>query len=330
MQLRRIQVEVRARQAVEAVLAGDRVEDDLVECKGDWPTERHVRQLAAHANAAGGEPIIWLIGVDEKTHRVIKPRDMDPADWWAVMSKRFDEVFPELLHVTVHIDEAKTVTALAFTTDQSPYVITTGSDEGRVEREVPIRVATATRSARRHDLLRMLAPVVTVPQAFPIEASLRITQFSEQETVGPMLEATVFLEHLGDGTIMLPAHQMWARVEFDTRSFPYDLPPIDGLISQRGEGQPKSFGVQQTRDGVVVSGPGSLDVLGRWKIEADDFHLISQVPSLQVRLSFGVAGTDRRVELLATLYRTTPASENVIRWKLPTVTLNPWSDLPAP
>ena len=96
-----------------------------------------------------------------------KPRDIDPADWWAVMSKRFDEVFPELLHVTVHIDEGKTVAALAFTTDLSPYVITTGAEEGRVEREVPIRVATATRSAHRHDLIRMLAPVVTVPQAFP-------------------------------------------------------------------------------------------------------------------------------------------------------------------
>jgi hypothetical protein len=42
--------------------------------------------------------------VDENSHQVTKPRDIDPADWWAVISKRFDEVFPELLHVTVHID----------------------------------------------------------------------------------------------------------------------------------------------------------------------------------------------------------------------------------
>jgi hypothetical protein len=171
MHLRRIQIEGRAQEAVEVVLAGDRVEDDLIECKSDWPDESKVRQLAAHANAARGEPIIWLIGVHENSHEVPSLGILTQADWWAVMSKRFDEVFPELLHVTVHIDEGKTVIALAFATDQAPYVITMGADQGRVEREVPIRVATRTRSAHRHDLIRMLAPAVTVPQAFPIKVS---------------------------------------------------------------------------------------------------------------------------------------------------------------
>jgi hypothetical protein len=46
MQLRRIQIEARAVQAVEAVLAGGRIEDDLIECKADWPDESKVRQLA--------------------------------------------------------------------------------------------------------------------------------------------------------------------------------------------------------------------------------------------------------------------------------------------
>jgi hypothetical protein len=227
MQLRRVQVEVRALQIVEAVLAGGRVEDDLVECKGDWPTERHVRQLAAHANAARGEPIIWLIGVDEKTHQVTRPRDIDPADWWAAISKRFDEVFPELLHVTLHIDAAKTVTALAFTTDQAPYVITTGADEGRVEREVPIRVATGTRSAHRHDLLRMLAPAMTVPQAFPIEVDLTTFQFFEDEYSPLSLNAKVFFQHTEAGSVMLPAHRMWGRIDFGTRRTASELPPID-------------------------------------------------------------------------------------------------------
>jgi hypothetical protein len=199
MQLRRMQIEARAVQAVEAVLAGGRVEDDLIECKADWPDESKVRQLAAHANAARGEPIIWLIGVDEKNHQVTKPRDIDPADWWAVMSKRFDEVFPELLHTTVHVDEGKTVVALAFTTDQAPYVITTGTQEGRAEREVPIRVATGTRSAHRHDLIRMLARLVTVPQAFPIKVTARADVGGVGETYPFRLEAMVFFEHSATG-----------------------------------------------------------------------------------------------------------------------------------
>lgn len=329
MQLRRIQIEARARQAVEVVQAGGRVEDDLIECKADWPDESKVRQLAAHANAARGDPIIWLIGVDENSHQVTKPRDVDPADWWAVMSKRFDEVFPELLHVTLHIDEGKTIVALAFTTDQAPYVITTGAEEGRVEREVPIRVATATRTARRHDLIRMLAPMVTIPQASPVRLHARIIAFDEHETYPLMLEATVFVEHSGGGAVLLPAHRMWARVESDTRHFPFDLPPIDMSISHTGETTSEPFGIQQNRDGFLVLGSGSLDVLGQGRIRAEDIHLLRQVASLQVRLSFGVAGTDRRIEVLATLYRTAPAAAQQVRWDFHESTVNPWSEPPA-
>jgi hypothetical protein len=329
MQLRRIQIEARAVQAIEAVLAGGRVEDDLIECKADWPDESKVRQLAAHANAARGEPIIWLIGVDEKTHQVTRPRDTDPADWWAVMSKRFDEVSPDLLHTTVHIDEGKAVDALAFTTDQAPYVITTGAEHGRVEREVPIRVATGTRSARRHDLIRMLAPVVAVPQATPIRASVRILILDAHENYHPSLDATVFFEHSGAVPVLLPAHQMWARVDFDTRHLASDLPPIQMPMSHSGETtDPEPFGVQQTRDGVVVTGPGSAVVVGSASIKAENLPLLKQVTSLQVRLSFGVAGTDRRVELLATLYRTAPPDQMKIGWNFQESAMNPWSDPP--
>jgi hypothetical protein len=331
MQLRRIQIEARAVQAVEAVLAGGRIEDDLIECKADWPDESKVRQLAAHANSARGEPIIWLIGVDEKMHQLTKPRDIDPADWWAVMSKRFDEVLPELLHMTVHIDEGKTVAALAFTTDQAPYVITTGAEQGRVEREVPIRVATGTRSAHRHDLIRMLAPVVTVPQAFPIKVSVQAHQATEHDTPLFSLNATVYFEHLGGQSVMLPAHQMWARADFETSHLASHLPPIDMPISHYGGETPyEPFGIQQTHDGVVVSGPGSLEVGGVGDIEAENLDLLRQVTPLQVRLSFGVAGMDRRVELLATLYRTTPAASQMTRWEFEESAMNPWSDLPAP
>jgi hypothetical protein len=329
MQLRRIQIEARAMQAVEAVLAGGRVEDDLIECKADWPDEDKVRQLAAHANAARGDPIIWLIGLDENSHQVTMPSDINPADWWAVMSKRFDEVIPELLDATVHVDEGKTVVALAFTTDQAPYVITTGRKEWRAEREVPIRVATGTRSAHRRDLIRMLAPLVTVPQALPIKVIARADVGGVDETYPLGLEAMVFFEQPGTDPVMLPAYQMWARVEFDTHHFTSDLPPIVMPLSHSGMPTSEPFGVQRTRDGVVVSGSGSLEVYGSARIEAEKVGLLVQVTPLQVRLSFGVAGIDRRVELPAVLYRKTPAAAQKIEWKFEESAMNPWSDVPA-
>ena len=103
-----------------------------------------------------------------------------------------------------------------------------------------------------------------------------------------MLEAMVFFEHSGADPVMLPANQMWARVDFDTRHLAVDLPPIDMSISHDGETTPEPFGVQETRDGVVVSGAGSLDVRGSARIEAENLPLLKQVTSLQVRLSFGV------------------------------------------
>jgi hypothetical protein len=207
-------------------------------------------------------------------------------------------------------------------------VITTGAEEERVEREVPIRVATATRSAHRHDLIRMLAPVVTVPQAFPIRVSIRTFALGEHaDDPHIALDATVFFEHSGADPVMLPANQMWARVHFDTSHVAYDLPPFDMSISRSGEMTSEPFGIQQTRDGVVVSGPGSLDVTGRASFEGENLLLLRQVTSPQVRLSFGVAGMDRRVELLATLYRPTPLKAG---WYFKESPMNPWSDLPEP
>jgi len=42
-------------------------EDSTVEVKSEWPDPtKTARRLAGHANASRGEPILWLIGVDEK------------------------------------------------------------------------------------------------------------------------------------------------------------------------------------------------------------------------------------------------------------------------
>jgi hypothetical protein len=323
MQLRRNLIEAQALQAIEAVLAGGRVEDDRIECKANWPEEHRVRQLAAHANTASGEPIIWLIGVDEKEHKVTQPGKMDPADWWARMSKRFDQVVPDMLDVTVHIGEGRTVTALAFTTDQAPYVITTGSEQGRVDREVPIRVATRTRSAHRHELLRLLLPAITLPRASPIRAWIAVDA-KEQEAL-LRLSMSVFLEHSGGVTTMLPAHRMQARLDFDTQHFPSNLPPIRIRMEPLLSG-PIAHGVEAGTDGVRITDSGVLSVWGNTNIDPDWLDLLSQVPAVSARCSFAVAGTNRPLELGATLHRTTPAiARSSPSWEFVEPAGDPWA-----
>lgn len=46
-------------------------EDFLIELKRKWvPLSKAARRIAGHANAARGEPILWLIGVDEKQSEI--------------------------------------------------------------------------------------------------------------------------------------------------------------------------------------------------------------------------------------------------------------------
>lgn len=53
---------------IDRVQSSQPVEDSRVELKAQWPVElnKAARQIAGHANAAHGESILWLIGIDEK------------------------------------------------------------------------------------------------------------------------------------------------------------------------------------------------------------------------------------------------------------------------
>ena len=168
--MRRQQLELITIKAVERVLSGERNEDSLIELKSEWPEVSKARQLAGHANSARGEEIIWIIGVDERSRRLSKPIPQDLAQWWAQMSKKFDgQVVPEMMDLAVPIGDEGSVTALAFQTDRSPYLITVQG--GAVEREIPIRDGTRTRSATRYEVLRLLIPAASVPTLTPLGAS---------------------------------------------------------------------------------------------------------------------------------------------------------------
>ena len=66
--MKAIEIEYWALRILERVEKHQPIEDTWVELKAEWPVEtaKTARQLAGHANAARGEPVLWLIGVDEK------------------------------------------------------------------------------------------------------------------------------------------------------------------------------------------------------------------------------------------------------------------------
>ncbi len=320
--LRPQQLEARVLGLIDLVLEGGRIEDDLVECKGQWPDPQKrpsVRQLAGAANKARGEPILWIIGLDEDAHTLTEVRSVDVAEWWSAMSSRFDPPAPELEHhIGVPVGEGKSVTALRFLTDRSPYVILSGGEDGRLEREVPIRDGTRTRSARRDELLRLLIPAVAPPAAQLLSASLTMIYSRGGEgTEGYTtldLMARVFLEQpaMSAGVVMLPDHQMHGRIDYGSRSFRWELQNI------MAETEVTTFGVDRRPDGVVVTGPGTLIVGGGEKIGDGDHRSMSAEPSgVHLHLSFGVAGIDRRIRLDAELDAVPrDAGSSRVEWQL--------------
>jgi hypothetical protein len=354
MRLRPQQLEARVIELVDLVLAGGRVEDDLVECKSQWPdstNRRSARQLAGHANKARGEPILWIIGLDEDAHMLTAVRSVDVADWWPTMSSRFDQEAPELEHhLVVHVGERQAVTALRFLTDRSPYLILGGGEDGKLDREVPIRDGTRTRSARRDELLRLLIPAVAPPAAQLLSATLTVDYEPAKED-GPVpdpdrttfhFQATMFFEQpaMSTGVVMLPKHLMHARIEDPRGGFRspvwelrYSYPqsgarPAFGGTMERTVvvNTPTTHGVDRRYDGVFITGPGTL-VVTFWQRLDDDLLPMLLGHAIQVHLSLGVAGLDRRVRLDAEL---DPAprepGKGRSQWQLKESADDPWAE----
>lgn len=129
--MRTHEIEEWALRVIEAVLSKANVEDARVELKRQLvDPDRSARRIAGHANRAAGEPILWIVGIDEKTHEIFGVTD-DTAAWWPRVQSRFDGIAPTLTDVTLSI-EGKTLKALLFDTDRRPFVVRTSTGEFEV------------------------------------------------------------------------------------------------------------------------------------------------------------------------------------------------------
>jgi hypothetical protein len=181
--MRASQIETWAIKVLEQVEAGQPNEDARVELKSEWLDPKDMAHpLAGHANAALGEPILWLIGVDQKAGLVNGACEKELADWYPQVQTHFDEMCPSVTPVNVPWNGV-IVVALLFEADRAPFVVknpahgTQGG--GPIAFEVPWRGNTSTRSARRRELLTLLAPLQTLPSVEVLEAWLSVTQIED-------------------------------------------------------------------------------------------------------------------------------------------------------
>ena len=198
------EVEVWTREIVEAVVANQRIEDSRVELKSSWPEPRKAAdRLAAHANAARGTPILWLIGIDEKIHSLTNVNPVELANWYASVAAFFDGFAPRLLiDAKVRIG-SDIVVALYFETEQgAPFVVeyTRGTYPQFV---VPWREGTALRAATRADLLRILVPIRRLSGLIDeLEVNLAIAQATPTtDSMGTLFREDEFHRAIKDGAL---------------------------------------------------------------------------------------------------------------------------------
>lgn len=209
-------IEARALRVVERINGGHPPEDSLVELKSEWPTDfyKTARQIAGHANAARGEPILWLIGVDE-TLGVVEAITSPPtelADWRPRIEKCFHGPIPRLAaNLTIDWNNRAFV-ALYFETDRAPYVVNAHPDHPRtIQREIPWRVGNRTESATHADMVQMF-----LPQPVPAVAEFVNLQVYQREEkwpwyiiaqiliVPPFNERVTLLDNSLSGSLYIP------------------------------------------------------------------------------------------------------------------------------
>ncbi|WP_431972531.1 hypothetical protein [Nocardia sp. bgisy134] len=270
----RQQIEARALEIAERVVSGGKVEDDFVECKAEWvhDTAKAARRIAGLANAARGEGVMWLIGLDENNHQVVPLDSTDPANWWGSVESKFaDGVVPSVRTLSVPTAHGLLM-CLYFETDRSPYVVTANGVAG-VTREVPWREGTLLRTAKRHELLSLLSAAVAAPKLELLQPKLTLRLAQSRDRAGDpqyiegqrvlALQAELFID--SEARALLPRHR-W-RIEFvtdgdhrfvaDTVDFTSHLIWDDTRKAMSPELE-HVYGVAVRRAGLAVSGPDSV------------------------------------------------------------------------
>lgn len=211
--MKKSQIELWARDIISRVEAGRKIEDSRAELKSEWPSpDKAARRIAGHANAARGEQILWLIGVNEN-HGVAGADPVELATWFPQVIKHFDSVAPQMIDISFLHSNGENVTALFFETDRAPFVI---KHSGSIQFEVPWREGTMVRSAKRDELLRLLVPMRQVPDLEIVKCELFGVLDSEGDKQFHWeIRLDVYVMHTEETSIVIPFHKSSGSLVID-------------------------------------------------------------------------------------------------------------------
>jgi hypothetical protein len=316
--MRRHEIESLSHAIINRVESGQPAEDDtLVELKAQWPSEpaKAARRIAGHANTAQGDPILWLIGVDEGNAAVTGASVEEASDWFARVKSCFDDSWaPQPTFVAVPRDGNKTVMAITFDTDGGPYVVK--SRDGLLE--VPWREGTAVRSARRRDLLQILSPRAQLPTIETRSGRLQHRVLdSPVSSLTFSLELDVYLVPHSRHEIAFPFHKMKSALftEEGTEVFEFDefsaKPPRQ--TSGRSAWQSRAPNIAATATELIVGGPGGIVLVA--KGTGDWINVDAIARHCEVRFRLELAGDRVGATLRQRFVATSPEGEASLTWR---------------
>ncbi|HEY5909581.1 MAG TPA: hypothetical protein VJA21_03145 [Verrucomicrobiae bacterium] len=286
--MRPIEIESWALRILERVEKRLPVEDSRVELKADWlEPVKAARRIAAHANAARGEPILWVIGADEKARTVPGANPQDLANWFPQVKACFESEVPLLQDLNVAFNSstgAKTVAVLCFDTSRFPYVIKNPKG-GEIAFEVPWRVATGVRTATRSDLLLMLSPLIRAPQFELLSGELALDMNASAVMGSFRFELSCYVVPKSEDLIVFPFHKIVAQLGsgstlvVETFKVKMETPRaraqrwawVGKRIAPKGEApaprtitfKPAPDGIEMTEDELLVRAPGKVFISGQ-------------------------------------------------------------------
>ena len=333
MRMDKRRVEVRVNDLVEHVVGGGRIEDDFVECKALLVNDHRkvARQIAALANSARGESVMWIIGVDEDKRCVVSAAGTDElANWWPAVERCFADLAPELQVIHVPTRHGS-VMVLHFETDRSPYLVTTDGHRG-VDMEVPWRVGNQTRTATRAQLLSVLVASTDVPELELIDPVITATGTRE-------LHFSAAAYFSASARVVLPAHRWsmsvcadeWPEAEYlpmKMSMHPHYLESYkrrdlaEVMKTQPPDSQvyesDNPHGVQIRRAGLIINGSDSVSLTATGSMNENQDRHVEDAAYFNARLVFPIDRSDRAVRLhlrLRWVKGRSPGSRNS-RWVL--------------
>jgi len=291
--MRAHEIENWALRIIEQVESGQPNEDYRVELKAEWPdAKKAARRIAGHANAAHGEPILWLIGVDEEKG-VVGVNNEELANWSAQVRAEFDGLAPQMLRDLNIPVAGTTAVALLFDTDRAPYLVKNPaygqSNGGPVQLEVPWREARSTRTASRSDLLRLLSPMQRTPSLELLEVWLKVYPELVRGSNGELVcsaDSDNFIWKLSmefyvvprtNTRVVIPFHCCMASFQFpmridETQFASIEIKPLSSIHIHQGTPAIRidSVLVESTKYEAIINGPGKVMLVGEVELPKVD------------------------------------------------------------